>query len=191
MTVMHAARARVSYADLERWPDDGRRYELYDGEVHVVPSPTVLHQIVVARVHRALDDYTRVHGGLAVLAPLDVVLTLFDAVQPDVVLFTHDRQHLVDLRGVARVAPDLCVEVLSSGTEANDRGRKMRLLARHGVREYWLVDAEAAAIEIYVPAGLRFKLLHCVRAADRVQSPLLPDLTLVPSDLVPHATELR
>ena len=53
------------------------------------------------------------------------------------------------------------------------------------------MDAEAAAIEIYVPAGLRFELLHCARASDRVQSPLLPDLTLVPNDFVPHATELR
>jgi hypothetical protein len=44
MAPMRSVRPRVSYADLERWPDDGRRYELFDGEVRVVPSPLPLHR---------------------------------------------------------------------------------------------------------------------------------------------------
>jgi hypothetical protein len=43
MAPMKAAYPRVSFADLEKWPEDGRRYELYDGEVYEVyevPSPT-------------------------------------------------------------------------------------------------------------------------------------------------------
>ena len=102
MAGVKAVHPRVSYAELERWPEDGRRYELYDGEVYVVPSPILLHQIVSARLHLALEEYTRSHGGLVVYAPLDVVLTEYDVVQPDLLLFTRARQHLLRADQVAR-----------------------------------------------------------------------------------------
>src|SRR2546426_853470 len=92
------ASARVSFADLEQWPEDGRRYELYDGEVYVVPSPLPLHQVVSAHLHLALTDYVRERGGAVLYAPLDIVLTDYDVVQPDLLLFTRERQDLVNLR---------------------------------------------------------------------------------------------
>ena len=137
MAPMKAAYPRVSFADLERWPEDGRRYELYDGEVYELPSRFPLHQMVSAKLHLALAEYVREHGGMVLYAPLDIVLTEYDVVQPDLLLFTRERQHLVNPRKVTRVQPDLAIEILSPGTAANDRGRKMRLLARHGVREFW------------------------------------------------------
>lgn len=82
---MEVVRPRVSYADLERTPEDGRRYELYDGEVFVVPSPLPIHQMVVQAILQLLDRYTTTHGGLVLVAPLDIVLTEFDVVQPDLV----------------------------------------------------------------------------------------------------------
>jgi Uma2 family endonuclease len=173
-----AAYPRVSFADLERWPEDGRRYELYDGEVYEVPSPLPLHQIVSARLHLALADYVRAHGGIVLYAPLDIVLTEYDVVQPDLLLFTHERQHLVDARKVTRVQPDLAIEILSPGTAANDRGRKMRLLERHGVREFWLVDPEAETIEVYTLSGSQFVLADIASGSAAVRSPLLPDLSL-------------
>jgi hypothetical protein len=39
MRRMEAVKPLVSYADLQRMPEDGKRYELYDGELSVVPSP--------------------------------------------------------------------------------------------------------------------------------------------------------
>jgi Uma2 family endonuclease len=185
MAGVKAAHPRVSFADLERWPEDGRRYELYDGEVYEVPSPIPLHQIVSARLYLALAEYTRSYGGIVLYAPLDIVLTAFDVVQPDLLLFTRDRQHLIDPRKVTRHAPDLAIEIVSPSTAANDRGRKMQLLARHGVREYWLVDPDATTIEVYWLTGTRFALASTAGPSDRVQSPLLPDLSLVPRDLSP------
>ena len=61
---MKAVRPRVSYADLERAPEDGRRYELYDGEVFVVPAPLLRHQIVQLRIAEMLDRYAVAHGGV-------------------------------------------------------------------------------------------------------------------------------
>jgi Uma2 family endonuclease len=184
MSGVKALSPRVSYADLEGWPEDGRRYELYDGEVYVVPSPIPLHQMVSARLHLVLQDYTRAHGGIVLYAPLDIVLTDFDVVQPDLLLFAPERQHLVEPRKVTRHAPDLAIEILSPGTAGNDRGRKMQLLARHRVREYWLVDPDAIAIEVYRLADSRFVLSSRAEHLGRIDSPLLPALAVSPHDLV-------
>jgi Uma2 family endonuclease len=191
MTGVNAAPPRVSFADIAGWPEDGRRYELYDGEVYVVPSPLLLHQIVSARLHLALEEYTRTYGGVVLYAPLDIVLTEFDVVQPDLLLFTRDRQHLLHPRVVTRHPPDLAIEILSPSTAGNDRGRKMQLLARHQVREYWLVDPQAVTIEVYRLAGDRFELAGTAAGADRVQSPLLQELALVPRELVPPDDHLQ
>jgi Uma2 family endonuclease len=184
MAVVKALRSRVSYADLEKWPDDGRRYELYDGEVYVVPSPVPLHQMVSARLHLALEEYTRAHGGIVLYAPLDIVLTEYDVVQPDLLLFTRERAHVVNPKQVTRQAPDLAIEILSPGTAANDRGRKMRLLARHGVREFWLVDPESAAVEVYRLAGDDFVLATRATGSATLASPLLAGFTVTPRSLV-------
>ena len=117
MTGVKAAHQRVSFSDLEKWPEDGRRYELYDGEVYVVPSPIPLHQIVAARLHLVLEEYTRAYGGVVFFAPLDIVLTEHDVVQPDLLLFARERQHLVRLREVTRHAPDLRSEERRVGKE--------------------------------------------------------------------------
>ena len=45
MARVKVVQPRVSFADLERAPEDGRRYELYDGEVFVVPAPLPRHQV--------------------------------------------------------------------------------------------------------------------------------------------------
>ena len=185
MAGVKAAQERVSYADLERWPEDGRRYELYDGEVFEIPSPIPLHQMISARLHLALAEYVRTHGGVVLYAPLDIVLTDFDVVQPDVLLFTSERQHLVNPRKVTRHAPDLAIEILSPSTSANDRGRKLRLLARHRVKEYWLVDPDGVTVEVYRLSGLRLVPAGTARGVGRVPSALLPELDLRPRDLVP------
>jgi Uma2 family endonuclease len=179
MAPMKAAYPRVSFADMEKWPDDGRRYELYDGEVYAVPSPIPLHQIVAGRLHLALSDYVRLHGGIVLFAPLDIVLTEYDVVQPDLLLFTADRAHLINPRKVTRVPPDLAIEILSPSTASNDRGRKMKLLARHGVREFWLVDPEAGTIEIYALSANDFVLADIATREAAVRSPLLPLLKLI------------
>jgi Uma2 family endonuclease len=188
MAGVKAAQERVSYADLERWPEDGRRYELYDGEVFEIPSPILLHQFVLGRLYLALSAHVQAHGGSVFFAPLDIVLTDFDVVQPDVLLFMPAREHLLHMRQVTRHAPDLAIEILSPGTARNDRGRKLRLFERHGLKEYWLVDPEGPSIEVYRLAEGRLSLKAIARDRERVDSPLLPALDLRPVDLVPASS---
>jgi Uma2 family endonuclease len=149
MRRVEAVRPRVSFADLQRMPDDGNRYELYDGELWVVPAPLPIHQIVATRLHLALVEHVRRHGGFTLPAPLDIVFSDYNVVQPDVVYFGPESARRLDPKHVFRIPPDAAFEVLSPSTARNDRGRKRRLMARYGVTEYWILDPIAKTIELW------------------------------------------
>ena len=133
MRRMEAVKPRVSFADLQRMPDDSNRYELYDGEVRVVPSPLLRHQIVSQRVLLALVAYADEHGGQVVQPPMDLVLSEYDVLQPDLMYFGPTVAASLDPNDWVRVRPDLAIEVLSPSTARIDRGRKRDLLARYRV----------------------------------------------------------
>ena len=183
---MEVQRRRVSYDDLAQLPEDGRRYELYDGEVFVVPSPILRHQVVALRLWRIFDDYASKTGGLAVASPIDIVFSDFDVVQPDVVFLSAASLRSVSLDGPIRRSPDLAVEVLSPSTASNDRGRKMRMLQRYGVPEYWIVDPVDETIEIYKLAESAYELVGTFSGTSEMHSAVLPDLTFIPSSVFPR-----
>lgn len=101
-----------------------------------------------------LRHHPRTNRGLTMAAPLDIVLSEYNVVQPDVVCFEPERLRALSARPPIRIPPDLAIEVLSPGTVLTDRGQKMQLFARFSVREYWLVDPEAGAVEGDSVAGL-------------------------------------
>jgi Uma2 family endonuclease len=170
-------RPRVSYGDLERAPEDGRRYEIYDGEVFVVPAPLALHQLVVLNLYDLIRPWIQQHGGLLLVSPVDIVLTEYDVLQPDIVVFGSARRSLVKLDQVIRHVPDLAIEVLSPSTAATDRGKKMQLLARHGLPEYWLVDPVARTVEAYRLQEEAFVLDHTAPPEARIESSVLRGLS--------------
>jgi Uma2 family endonuclease len=150
MRRVDTVKPRVSYADLQRMPDDGRRYELYDGELCVVPSPLPIHEIVKRRLFERLLRYARRYGGEVFDAPFDIVLSEFDVVQPDLIYFGPESSRRIRLHEHVRFAPDLAIEVLSPSTAGIDRGRKRDLLARYRVPEYWIVDPDRRQVEQYL-----------------------------------------
>jgi Uma2 family endonuclease len=176
MPSMKAVDPRVTFAELQEWPDDGRRYELYDGEVIVVPSAFPRHQRVAMHIGDILGDYERRTGGLMFCVPIDIVFSEHNVVQPDVVFFRKERRHVIDMMAATRAAPDLAVEVLSRSTEARDRGRKMQLLARFGVPEYWIVDPVKNTFEIYMLRGSVYERVAALDEHENVISATLPDL---------------
>jgi Uma2 family endonuclease len=178
MALVVGFRHRMTYADLEQMPADGRRYELYDGEARLVPAPIPLHQLVVQRFASALEDYRLRHGGLVFFSPIDIVFSEFDCAQPDVVFFHHTRKPLIDLRKPIRVAPDLTAEVLSPGTARIDRGKKKQMFAAFGVREYWLLDPDARTIEVYGLVDGMYVRQDPIIGSNRVGSAVLPEFAL-------------
>lgn len=184
---MEVQRRRVTFDDLAQMPEDGRRYELYDGEVFVVPSPLPRHQIVGQRLWRILDDYAKLTNGLAILSPIDIVFSQYDVVQPDIVFLTPESLREISIDSPIRRSPDLAVEVLSPSTASNDRGRKMRMFQRYGVPEYWIVDPVGETIEIYKLTESAYELEGTFAAGEEMQSSVLPNLVFDPASVFPRS----
>jgi Uma2 family endonuclease len=148
---MQPARAepiRLTYGDYLRFPNDGRRHELIDGEQIVTPTPVLRHQELLGRLFLALGNYLERHPvGEVYTAPLDVILSDHDVVQPDLLFVSNDRRDV--LQDWVRGAPDLVVEILSPSTRRTDEVAKRHLYDRFGVREYWVVDPEIEIVKIY------------------------------------------
>lgn len=128
------------------------RHELIDGELYMVPAPTVAHQIVSKNLALRLEQHVSAKGsGIVLYAPLDVVLGAGagrSVVQPDILFISRERANTITDTEIVG-APDLVIEILSPGTAERDRGQKRTLYARSGVREYWIVDPELESIEVY------------------------------------------
>jgi Uma2 family endonuclease len=177
---MTATATKLTYDDYVKLPDDGKRYEIIDGELFVNPSPVPRHQFIVGNVYSALRDYFKTHGGGKVLmAPVDVVFADDRIVQPDVIAIKDDRVAIIGPRNV-RGVPHIAVEVLSDGTRRYDEIQKRRLYESAGVDEYWVVDPELELVKIYRSSDGAY-----VRGADldtdtggTITSPLLPEFAL-------------
>jgi Uma2 family endonuclease len=178
---------RLTYDDFLLFPDDGMRHELIDGEHYVTPSPNLRHQELVGRLHFEIQLYLRQNSGRGrvFVAPLDVVFTRWDVVEPDLLFVTDDQSHILTANNV-QGAPSLVVEVLSPYTRRTDQHTKRQLFDRGGVREYWVVDPDAADLTIYRRTdGGVFPMTCRLSAAahDVLTTPLLPAFTLALDDL--------
>ena len=141
----------LTYADLATFPDDGLRREIIDGELIVSPAPRIRHQKVLARLHLIFGNHLAVSGGGEVFfAPVDVVLSDSNVVEPDLLFVADDQSDLMTEANV-QGAPALVVEVRSQ--PRIDRVRKRDLYARFGAAQYWIVDPDADRVEVYRLAG--------------------------------------
>jgi Uma2 family endonuclease len=134
-----------TYLDLEdpaQCPDDGRRYEVIYGELHVTAAPDRRHQklsvILTVRLFRLANE---TGTGEIYAAPVDVRLLGTDQVQPDLIFIRAERLHLYQGH-VVFGPPDLVIEILSPSTRGVDEGKKRRFYAEAGVPEYWIFDPD-------------------------------------------------
>lgn len=145
-----SASTGLTYADLERTPDDGNRYELIDGELFVTPPPDLSHGRGALVLAAALLAYEREHGGRAQAAPTGVFFDQGSHVEPDVL---YSRQENLDRwrrdQRYVDGAPDLVVEISSPSTRRRDLTLKRALYERHGVEEYWFVDRDEQSVLIH------------------------------------------
>jgi Uma2 family endonuclease len=171
-----------TYADLLTLPDDGRRYEIIEGELYEMPAPSWAHATVIANLISALIPLVVKLDGLWRTAPLDVFFQGADPVQPDIIVLLPESQALPTERGVEG-PPDILIEVLSPSNRGHDLLTKRALYARAGVREYWLVDPEARTIEILALDRDAFHLAVAVAGDETPVSPLLGTLPITAAAL--------
>jgi len=140
---------KMTYEDYARIPADGKRHEIIEGEWYMTPAPDVWHQRASRKLERILDEHVTRHKlGEVFYAPIDVVISQVDVVQPDIIFVSTARSAIVGDKNI-QGAPDLAIEILSPSTQSIDRGEKRQLYERAGVLEYWMVDAAARTVEIH------------------------------------------
>ncbi len=145
-TTEHAV--KLTYEDYCRAPDD-ERYELLNGELMMVPAPNTKHQKILLGLGSELRRFVEEHElGEVYVAPLDVVLSDTDVVQPDVLFISRAREHRITDKNV-QGAPDLVIEILSPSTAERDLEDKHELYGRHGVLEYWIIDPVAETVAVH------------------------------------------
>lgn len=173
---------QVTYDQYAAMPDDGKRYEIFEGDmVMMSPGPSTSHQSVSGELEFILKqscrtDYVIYH------APLDVILSQTTVLQPDILVIHRSRLHIVTKRGIEG-PPDLVAEIVSPGSRKKDKVDKMSLYAKYGVQEYWIIDTDSKHLEQYRLHGDRYELHDLFEGDELITSDMLPCVSFTISEI--------
>jgi Uma2 family endonuclease len=168
--------ARYTVADYMDWPDE-ERWELIDGVAYgMSPAPTIKHQNIAGGLYSMLREKLKGKTCQPFIAPVDVVLSAVDVVQPDVIVVCDPNK--ITERNI-QGPPDWVAEVLSPSTARKDLREKKALFERSGVKEYVVFDPVQGWVQ-------RFVLVDGVYGAGEIIDPS-EDLVLgfMPGEVLP------
>ena len=156
----HTQKKPFTYQDYLKLPEDGNRYQVINGELVMAPSPLPLHQIVSGELFLSIGNYVKDKKlGMVFSAPLDVVLSEDNVLQPDILFISKERQQIITDKNIAG-APDLVIEILSPATAYYDLFDKKEIYQKFGVKEYWIVDPMRQWMELYHLQKSQFELIQ-------------------------------
>ena len=124
----------------------------------MMSAPTTEHQSILGELHRQFANFLKGKICKVFLAPCDVCLSgLGDeddtVVQPDL-LVVCDESKLDKKR--CNGAPDMVIEILSPSTSKRDLFIKLKKYQNAGVREYWIADPDAKAVNVHILENGRY-----------------------------------
>jgi len=169
---------KFTYDDYLLLPDDGKRYEILEGELLMSPSPKHLHQKVLGRIFQLINEYVeRQQLGELIIAPFDVVISPHNVVQPDLLFVSN--QNIEKIKSTHfEGTPDLIIEILSSSSLQRDRIIKRKIYARFGLPEYWLVHPEKKYLQILRLQAGTLRQVAEFKANEVLTSPVFPGLEI-------------
>ncbi|MBF0539772.1 MAG: Uma2 family endonuclease, partial [Nitrospirae bacterium] len=141
--------------------DDDHRYELIGGTLSMSPAPSINHQVISKRLFIRLNRFVEDNDlGMVLYAPVDVVFSNEDVVEPDILFVSRLNSHIMQDSGVFG-SPDLIVEILSASSQYRDLHQKRLMYQRYRVRDYWIVDPANRCIEVLVLSDNSKFVSHC------------------------------
>jgi Uma2 family endonuclease len=175
-----AAGGPLTVADLDRTPDDGRRYELVDGLLIVSPAPAIPHQMVLLDL--AIQLRSECPEGVEVLPGPGLRMSDITELIPDLVVVRRG-----DLVGVRLTEPPLlAVEIRSPSTALFDMNTKKAVYERFGITSYWVVVPDRDNPSLIAFEFIRDSYMEVARVSGdepfRAERPF--PVTVVPSELV-------
>lgn len=173
-----------TYEDWARLPDDGTRYEVIDGVLHMTPPPAIPHQTSSGNLAFEMTDHARRHNlGRILFAPIGVRLPSQPVpFEPDIVFVSTARKSIIGKQYIEGV-PDLVVEILSPGNWLYERQEKFRVYQEAGVPEYWIVDYRARTVEVFSLEEGEHVLLGKWGVGDHAASRVLTDFQILVADI--------
>jgi Uma2 family endonuclease len=167
----------LTHRDLDDTPDDGNRYEVIDGALHVTPLPFTAHQATAGELFAILHAHVKARGlGRVFSSGLKVVLDQLTGVGPDLVYIANDQ-----LSGLKRDgyhgAPSLVVEVLSSKPHLDTKVKREKY-ARAGIQYYWIVDPDRRTLSEFRLEGNDYALLGRLGGDALFHPQLFPGLAI-------------
>ena len=138
------SKVRFTRKDYYELPEDWRS-ELIEGDLVMLPAPDPSHQRLIGRLYRALCD--ALPPDRVLLSPTDVDIDDESVLQPDLLVLP---EGVKPTKRPWTIPPPIWVaEILSPGTAHRDRGVKLKIYARKGIREAWILDPDAETIEVH------------------------------------------
>lgn len=175
---VNTKRVAFTYEDYKQLPDDGYRYEILDGDMVREPAPRPAHQMISGNLFAILRQFALEHRmGLVFNAPVDVVLSQVNVLEPDLIFISRDEMAVLTEENVAG-APTLVAEILSPSTRQRDRTIKRKIYERFGVKEYWIVDPDDRTIEVLALMETGYVSRGVFTAGETLSSPVLPGLVI-------------
>jgi Uma2 family endonuclease len=184
-TPMHIPTGKIvlTYEDYVLLPNDGKRYEILEGELTVTPAPSTKHQTASVNLLVLLSQYIKERDlGKLFHAPIDLIVEPTSVLQPDLLFVSKARQRIITERAIEG-APDLVVEILSPTTSRTDRVTKAQIYARHSVPVYWIVDPEREVIEIYLLEADGYRLAATLQGKTPMAAPPFTELEIAARDV--------
>lgn len=132
--------------DLFALPDDGNRYEIFDGSLVLSPPPATRHVFVTLDLRTILVKAAP-DGFLVVTEGAGIYPTDRDFYIPDILVLS-DASRTGNRRGFPPDEVLLAVEVVSPGNPSNDHVWKRRNYAKFGIRHYWIADPRDRTLRI-------------------------------------------
>lgn len=172
----------VTYGEYDAMPDDGNRYEVADGQLELMGSPSPTHQSVSSEILFTLNESCRSEY-IIYIAPIDVILSDTEVRQPDLVMVHRSRMSIIAKKGIVG-APDLVVEIISPWSRRRDKVHKLKTYARYSIPEYWIVDLANWTLEQYVLTGQAYELVEIYAEDEPVQSERISCVSFTMNDIM-------
>ncbi|MCH4887049.1 type II toxin-antitoxin system prevent-host-death family antitoxin [Acidaminobacter sp. JC074] len=179
---LYVANKKMSYEEFILFTEESDfRYELIDGEVFMLASPSFEHQDISIKLSAKFLEFLKDHKCGIYNAPLDIRLKRDEndqntsVVQPDIMVIC-DKENRVD--GKYMGIPELVIEILSPSTRSKDMLKKLDLYTFTGIKEYWVVDPDQNLIFIYYFEDSKILKTNSFKKPEILESFLYPDFKI-------------
>ena len=164
----------LTYADyVKQTPPDSGNYELLNGQIIYMASPIPNHQRCAINLQTELHIFAKKHKvGVVFPAPMDVIFTQHDTIQPDILFLSNERLHFIGDKKIDG-APDLVVEILSPSNNAKEMSYKKSVYEFSGVREYWVINLTKKTLTQYENVEGEFVMRRVFKETDTLTSLVL------------------